>query len=195
MTSKYSFSALAIIVLTACGTAFAQPTTGAGEAPENPALSPAAQDKAMSAPPNNGGASSESAAQQESSQMLASDIIGMSVKNGPGEKAQDIGKITDLVLDQSKKTVNVLIGVGGFLGIGSKDVGVPLDKVQLNTGSKVAVVDMTKEQLEKAPAYETLADKQAKEKAQQQKAQGGAPAGGGGGGLGAPASPGGGGMK
>jgi len=188
MTSKYSLSALAIIVLTACGTAFAQPTSGAGEAPESSTLSPAAQNDAMSAPSSKGGASAETATQQKSSQMLASDIIGMSVKNGSGEKAQDIGKITDLVLDQSKKTVNVLIGVGGFLGIGSKDVGVPLDKVQLDTGAKVAIVDMSKEQLEKAPAYVTLADKKAKEEAQQQKAQGGAPAGGG---LAAPPPPGG----
>ena len=95
--------------------------------------------------------------------MLASHIVGMTVRNGPGDKAQDIGKIADLVLDRKKQTVSVLVGVGGFLGIGAKDVGVPLSKVRFDAGSKSAVVDMTKKQLESAPAYVTLADKTARQ--------------------------------
>ncbi|WP_298012751.1 PRC-barrel domain-containing protein [uncultured Castellaniella sp.] len=179
MRAKHTLAAMAVMSMTLAGTGFAQ--TGSG-----PASTPA--------PTASGASGDASAGQQEASQMLASNILGMPVRNGTGDKAQDIGKVTDLVLNQDQKTVNVLIGVGGFLGIGSKDVGVPLDKVEFNTQAKTAVVHMSKEELEKAPAYVTLADKQSKEKeAAQSQSQpapmgspapaggGGAPAGGGGG--------------
>lgn len=108
---------------------------------------------------------------QTSSQMLAGDIIGMTVKNGNGEEAEKIGKVTDLVLNREQKPVNVLIGVGGFLGIGAKDVGVPLEEVQIEPGAEFAVVNMTKEQLEEAPSYKTtkMQQSEAKQEAQAQQ--------------------------
>lgn len=154
MRAKHSLTALAVLTMTMCGTAYAQTGT-----PDTAASSASASGSASQG---------ASANQQQSSQMLASELIGMPVRNGTGDKAENIGKITDLVLDRGEKTVNVLIGVGGFLGIGAKDVGVPLDKVQFNPGSKTAVVDMSKEQLQEAPAYVTLEEKKAKE---QQAAQ------------------------
>lgn len=111
------------------------------------------------------------ASTQKSSQMLASDIIGLSVRNEAGEQAPEVGKITDLVLDRDKQTVNVLVGVGGFLGIGAKDVGVPLDEVQFSPDSRFAVISLTKEQLEKAPAYTTMAMKKAQEGQASQRQQ------------------------
>ena len=42
-----------------------------------------------------------------------------------------------------------IIGVGGFLGVGEKDVAVPFN----SAGDRYLVIDATKEALEKAPGY------------------------------------------
>ena len=109
--------------------------------------------------------------EQVSSTLLASDIIGMPVKNGTGEDAEKIGDITDLVLDEDQHAITVLIGVGGFLGIGQKQVGVSLDDVEFGSEGEPAVVDMSSEELQDAPAYKSLADqKQEQQQMQQQQA-------------------------
>jgi sporulation protein YlmC with PRC-barrel domain len=87
-------------------------------------------------------------------QMLASNVTGMSVINAAGE---ELGEINDLVVDQSGKPVVALIGVGGFLGIGEKDVGVPFDQLQFAMSEQNEQVarldDATKETLEAAPSF------------------------------------------
>jgi sporulation protein YlmC with PRC-barrel domain len=54
-------------------------------------------------------------------------LLGSPVVNTKGDK---VGKIEDVVLDQTGKYFAVL-SVGGFLGIGDKDVAVPLNDLQL----------------------------------------------------------------
>ncbi|MFT0534327.1 PRC-barrel domain-containing protein [Castellaniella hirudinis] len=152
MQTRNSLTALALASMMLCSTAYAQ--------------APAKTDAAM--PPAGGQTTTN---QQESSQVLASNLIGMTVLNGTGDDAESIGKVTDLVLDRNQTTVNVLIGVGGFLGIGAKDVGVPLNKVEFNPETRIAVVSLTKEQLEQAPAYVTLREREAQSKQAVQQAQ------------------------
>ncbi|WP_343711816.1 PRC-barrel domain-containing protein [Inquilinus sp.] len=87
------------------------------------------------------------------SHILGSDLIGASVTNANGDS---IGKTSDVLVDKGSKTVDaVVIDVGGFLGIGSKSVAIPLDKLTIGArpdeGVKTA---MTKEQLEALPAFE-----------------------------------------
>lgn len=105
---------------------------------------------------------------QESSQVLANSIIGTSVKNGPGDDAEEIGKVTDLILDEDHKLVGVVVGVGGFLGIGQKDVGIAWDDVkQVSPESKVVEVQMSKKDLQDAPEFvSTEAQKKKEEQAQ-----------------------------
>uniref|UniRef100_A0A9E8A1P3 PRC-barrel domain-containing protein n=1 Tax=Bosea sp. NBC_00436 TaxID=2969620 RepID=A0A9E8A1P3_9HYPH len=55
-----------------------------------------------------------------------SKLIGVDVY-GPDDKK--VGDITEVIVDKSGKVEMVTIGVGGFLGIGSKDVAVPFDQV------------------------------------------------------------------
>ena len=43
-----------------------------------------------------------------------------------------IGDVNDLVTDRSGKIIAALIGVGGFLGIGEKDVAVRFEDLKLN---------------------------------------------------------------
>lgn len=60
------------------------------------------------------------------SQWRASKLIGVNVYNVQNEK---LGDISDILLDQSGKVSGVVIGVGGFLGIGERDILVGLDKL------------------------------------------------------------------
>src|SRR5215210_5712406 len=66
--------------------------------------------------------------EQKADDWLASKLIGESVLNSQNEK---IGDINDLVTDSQGRIVAALIGVGGFLGIGEKDVAVPFENLKL----------------------------------------------------------------
>ena len=57
----------------------------------------------------------------------ASKVIGINVYNDANEK---IGDINELLLDRSGKVVNVIIGVGGFLGVGEHNVAIAYDKIK-----------------------------------------------------------------
>ena len=70
---------------------------------------------------------------QEKTQWRAPKLVGVGVF-GPDDK--QIGKIDDLVMDHSGATQTVVIGVGGFLGFGKKDVAVPFSAMQWRTQSR-----------------------------------------------------------
>jgi hypothetical protein len=58
---------------------------------------------------------------------LASNLIGGSVYNGTGPEAENIGKITDIVISDDGRVEAIVVGVGGFLGIGQKEVALRYD--------------------------------------------------------------------
>jgi sporulation protein YlmC with PRC-barrel domain len=60
-------------------------------------------------------------------QWRASKVIGINVYNETNEK---IGDIEELIVDKSGKVDNVVLGVGGFLGMGEHYVAVPMDKLK-----------------------------------------------------------------
>jgi putative membrane protein len=66
-----------------------------------------------------------------------------------------IGDVNDILLGKAGKIEAVIIGVGGFLGIGEKSVAVPFSslKVTEKNGSRYLVIETTKEALESAPGY------------------------------------------
>jgi sporulation protein YlmC with PRC-barrel domain len=57
----------------------------------------------------------------------ASKLAGVNVYNEANEK---IGDINDVILDKSGKVANVILGVGGFLGMGEHYVAVAYDKLK-----------------------------------------------------------------
>jgi sporulation protein YlmC with PRC-barrel domain len=57
----------------------------------------------------------------------ASKLAGVNVYNEANEK---IGDINDVILDKSGKAEKVILGVGGFLGMGEHLVAVPFDKIK-----------------------------------------------------------------
>jgi hypothetical protein len=71
---------------------------------------------------------------QSVNEWRAPKLVGVGVF-GPDDK--QIGKIKDVLMDHEGKAQAVVIGVGGFLGIGSKDVGVPFAALHWQTEGRV----------------------------------------------------------
>src|ERR1044072_667219 len=57
----------------------------------------------------------------------SSKLIGLNVYNDQNEK---LGDISEILLDKSGKVEGVVIGVGGFLGMGQRDIKVELSKLK-----------------------------------------------------------------
>lgn len=93
---------------------------------------------------------------QEPGEWLASNLIGKPVINANNEA---IGDIDDLVTDKDGKVIAVIIGAGGFLGIGEKEVAVSYEDLQVgrdeNNNVKV-IADLSNSMLTTAPDYERL---------------------------------------
>ncbi|HEU0018536.1 MAG TPA: PRC-barrel domain-containing protein [Methyloceanibacter sp.] len=94
--------------------------------------------------------------EQKADDILASTIIGKPAVNSQDES---IGDVNDLVTDRSGKILAALIGVGGFLGIGEKDVAVHFEDLKLTrdeSNNTKVVLNVSKETLASAPDYKTL---------------------------------------
>jgi sporulation protein YlmC with PRC-barrel domain len=66
-----------------------------------------------------------------------------------------VGNVTDLMIDSSGNVTAAIIGVGGFLGVGQKDVAIPFKELKVSTrdGKDWLVLNRTKDELKLAPAY------------------------------------------
>jgi sporulation protein YlmC with PRC-barrel domain len=111
MLAKLTVAGVAGSVLLATTVAFAQ--------------TPAAQTPAATTTDKAGATSDMSASHQ--GDWRASKMVGLSVYN---DKNESVGSINDLLTDKSGSIKAVVIGVGGFLGVGEHLVAVPLDKVK-----------------------------------------------------------------
>lgn len=83
----------------------------------------------------------------------ASKLIGASVLNARGES---IGNINDLIVDREGKIDKVIVGVGGFLGMGERSVALDMGDLSLGSnqnGATVVSTSMTKDQLEALPVW------------------------------------------
>lgn len=92
---------------------------------------------------------------QNSDQWLASKFKGTDVVGANDEK---IGDVSDLLFDKNQKILAYIVGVGGFLGIGSKDVAIDPASFQMVPGKDQNDfkfrLSMTKDELKNAPAFE-----------------------------------------
>lgn len=64
-------------------------------------------------------------------------LIGRTVENAQGD---NLGEINNVIINEKGDVVAVVIGVGGFLGIGEKNVGVPFDALDFRTVDPAADV-------------------------------------------------------
>jgi len=138
------FASLAVLsLLMASPAALAQTTT--------PAPGPAA-------PPAPGPSRDLNYYQFTPGQMRASKLIDTNVKNNANET---IGEINELILDKDGKVVAVVVGVGGFLGIGQREVAIDYKSLNIkydpnamtDAGATTVMVNATKDSLKNAPAW------------------------------------------
>jgi sporulation protein YlmC with PRC-barrel domain len=92
---------------------------------------------------------STAGAQATMADARASKLIGMNVRNEQGEK---LGDINDLAVDvQNNRIHYAIVGHGGVLGIGQKDVAVPVSRFKMNRTGDELVVNMNEQQMKDAP--------------------------------------------
>jgi sporulation protein YlmC with PRC-barrel domain len=84
-----------------------------------------AQQMNNTAPP--GAAPRAVAAKVYSDHWRASKLMGLDIYNDQNEK---LGDINEILLDKTGKVDSVIIGVGGFLGVGTRDIKVSLDQLK-----------------------------------------------------------------
>ena len=103
---------------------------------------------------------------------FASDLIGMRIYNSEteidpdmmiadgGEKEwDDIGEINDIIVNKDGEVTAVILGIGGFLGMGERDVSVSMDAIRVvreegDSDDRFLVVNTSQEMLEQAPEFE-----------------------------------------
>ncbi|WP_159946808.1 PRC-barrel domain-containing protein [Rhizobium sp. 18065] len=103
---------------------------------------------------------------QSESQMSANDFMGQAIYTGDN---QSIGDINDLLVEKDGGIVAAVVGVGGFLGIGEKNVAVPFGKITLTReagengaeGEVRLTTTETADSLRNAPEFKTLDDQAA----------------------------------
>jgi len=77
-------------------------------------------------------------------------LIGRSVKNPDGDT---IGKIESVYLTADGKVDSVIVGVGGFLGLGEREAQLAWKDLQIMDNGEKVVVNMTKDQLKAMAPY------------------------------------------
>lgn len=72
------------------------------------------------------GAPAINQAQNAQGKWRASKLMGVDIYGPNNEK---VGDVTEVIVDRSGRIDSVTVGVGGFLGIGTKDVAIPFDQI------------------------------------------------------------------
>jgi ribosomal 30S subunit maturation factor RimM len=72
---------------------------------------------------------------QGPNQILGSNLMSANVIGATGE---NIGSVDDVLMDGEGRVMAIIVGVGGFLGIGQRDVAIPVDALNFVTAEVVA---------------------------------------------------------
>jgi hypothetical protein len=102
---------------------------------------------------------------QQNQETLASTLIGTEVRDGAD---QPLGDINDVLLDADGRLKAVVVGVGGFLGVAERDVAVPWETFGVSPdedGDLMLRLEVSREQLENAPEFESVKDRRLAEEA------------------------------
>jgi sporulation protein YlmC with PRC-barrel domain len=89
--------------------------------------------------------------------VLASQFMGQTVYTAANE---NVGEINDLIMNKELDNIVAVIGVGGFLGIGEKDVAIPIGDITVAKDANNVMhltISTTKEQLEALPVFDRTA--------------------------------------
>ena len=85
----------------------------------------------------------------------AAKLIGRNIVNTNGDT---VGEIDSVVIDPSGKVRYVIVGVGGFLGIGKKEVALAWDQLSISDDGEKVTTAATKDQLAALPEYKSPAN-------------------------------------
>ena len=99
--------------------------------------------------PATGTASDQPSGTEQQGWVSVGEVLGAPVVN---DKGDEVGEIKDVVMKDN--TYYAVLAVGGFLGIGDKNVAIPLDELKLGEDEAYLMSAQTEEQLEPMPAYE-----------------------------------------
>jgi sporulation protein YlmC with PRC-barrel domain len=83
----------------------------------------------------------------------ADELMDRDIVDGEGNS---VGEVSDLLIGSDGSIQNVLVDVGGFLGLGQRTVALDLNQLQMAQGDagEELVVNMSKEQIENLPPVE-----------------------------------------
>lgn len=104
--------------------------------------------------------------------VLATGIMGANAVTADGE---NVGQIEDILLDEHDRVVGLVLGVGGFLGIGERDIAIPIHAAAIVPAPEAGdagmleggllgepagdvVLEMTAAEIENAPEFVALKD-------------------------------------
>ncbi len=85
-----------------------------------------------------GGMQGQFMTQMQPEQIMASELIGTRVV---GANNESIGDINDVIVDRNGQVMAAVVGVGGFLGIGEKDVAVPFKSLEFANSQQAQAMD------------------------------------------------------
>jgi sporulation protein YlmC with PRC-barrel domain len=81
-------------------------------------------------------------------------LMGKMIYNETGDK---VGKVEDLIISPDKKVTYVIVGAGGFIGIGRHDVAISVNQIQDKAG-KLMMVGATKDTIKALPVFTYATD-------------------------------------
>jgi sporulation protein YlmC with PRC-barrel domain len=89
--------------------------------------------------------------------MLASDIYKANVYDLSENK---IGDVADLIIDSNGNVTAAIVSVGGFIGVGQKEVMIPFQELKISTrdGKEWLTLNRTKDDLKMLPAFDKKAE-------------------------------------
>jgi sporulation protein YlmC with PRC-barrel domain len=80
----------------------------------------------------------------------AEKLIGRTIENANGD---NVGEVESVVIDQDGKVRYIIVGVGGFLGIGEKNVALEWEDLTISENGEKVVTAATKDQLAALPEH------------------------------------------
>ena len=81
-------------------------------------------------------------------------LLGKTIYNDAGQK---VGKVDDLIISPDKNVSYVIVGAGGFVGIGKHEVAVPVTQIQDKAG-KLVMAGATKDTIKAMPEFTYATD-------------------------------------
>lgn len=93
----------------------------------------------------------EPAPAQDAQRMRLDNLLGREITTAAGE---EVGDIESVIVDESGKIRAVIVGVGGFLGLGERLVAMDWKDLQLRDNGRIIQSNLSREELKALPPYE-----------------------------------------